>query len=399
MITVLTVAPHYLPGYLAGGPIRSLANLIAWLGDEYHFLVLTRDRDFRMREAYRGIEVNRWQRVGKAEVLYLSPDRLTLRPWTSLLRSLRYDLLFLNSAFDRLSVQTLLARRLNRLPAHPLLMAPRGEFSPQALALKHTKKRLYLTAARTIALWEGITWLATSDAEGQEIRELLASAQANPVVWTAPNLPARADWTTPSLVTPPKVPGSLRLVFLSRIAPKKNLDYALMLLRHAVGDITLSVYGPTEDPSYWRYCQSLAAQLPPNVRFVYHGPVEADQVPTVLSQAHLFLLPTRNENYGHAIREALASGCPVLISDRTPWRGLEAAQAGFDLPLEEPERFRQALQFFVQMDEETHRRWRAGAQAYAAQSASVPEALEQYRRIFNTLAGQAGADRRQNDPA
>lgn len=389
MITVLTVAPYYLPGYLAGGPIRSLGNLIAWLGDEYRFLVLTRDRDLRAREPYQGIAANRWQSVGQATVLYLAPDQLAVGPWCRLMRSLNYDLLFLNSVLDRLSIQTLVARRCRCLGLQPVLVAPRGELSPQALALKGVKKRVYLGVAERLGLWAGVNWLATSEPEAHDIRQLIAPVQRDFAIWLAPNLPAPAPSGSASPPGVPKTPGCLNLVFLSRISPNKNLDYALSLLQGAVGDITFNVYGPAEDPTYWRRCQSLAAQLPPNVRFVYHGPVEAAHVSDVLAQAHLFLLPTRSENFGHAIREALASGCPVLISDRTPWRGLEASQAGFDLPLEEAERFRQAIQFFVQMDDETHRRWRAGARAYAASSAAAPETLDQYRRIFAALTKQS----------
>jgi hypothetical protein len=52
-----------------------------------------------------------------------------------------------------------------------------------------------------------------------------------------------------------------------------------------------------------------------------------------LAEYDLFLFPTLGENYGHVISEALASGCPVVISDQTPWRNLEAEginRNGFD---------------------------------------------------------------------
>ena len=53
--------------------------------------------------------------------------------------------------------------------------------------------------------------------------------------------------------------------------------------------------------------------------------------------AHYLLSSTTQENFGHSIVEAWAHGCPVLISDRTPWRGLEAHNVGWDWPLDESE--------------------------------------------------------------
>jgi hypothetical protein len=42
---VLVLVGTYLPGYKAGGPLRSIANLVATLGLEFHFRIVTLDRD------------------------------------------------------------------------------------------------------------------------------------------------------------------------------------------------------------------------------------------------------------------------------------------------------------------------------------------------------------------
>ena len=62
-------------------------------------------------------------------------------------------------------------------------------------------------------------------------------------------------------------------------------------------------------------------------------------MPATLAGYDLFLLPTRGENFGHAIFDALEVGLPVLISDQTPWRDLERIGAGWSLPLADPDRF------------------------------------------------------------
>ena len=66
-----------------------------------------------------------------------------------------------------------------------------------------------------------------------------------------------------------------------------------------------------------------------------HGAVDTAEVPAVLAGQDMLFLPTRGENYGHVLVEAWSAGLPVLTSNQTPWRGLEAAGVGWDLELGE----------------------------------------------------------------
>ena len=75
---VLVLADYYLPGFKAGGPIRSLANMVDRLGDEFAFKIVTRDRDAGDQRPCGGTVPNAWQPIGKARVLYLSPRQLSL---------------------------------------------------------------------------------------------------------------------------------------------------------------------------------------------------------------------------------------------------------------------------------------------------------------------------------
>ena len=96
--TILVLLNTYLPGYKAGGPIRSIQNLIAALGQEFHFRVVTSDRDLGDKFPFPGIAANRWVRVGHAEVMYLPPGLLGFLGMYALLRSVdRSTVLYLNS--------------------------------------------------------------------------------------------------------------------------------------------------------------------------------------------------------------------------------------------------------------------------------------------------------------
>jgi hypothetical protein len=72
---ILTFTGCYLPGYKGGGPIRTIANMVAVLKDEFDFRIVTSDHDLGDRTAYPGIQVNTWEKVAGAQVLYLSLAR------------------------------------------------------------------------------------------------------------------------------------------------------------------------------------------------------------------------------------------------------------------------------------------------------------------------------------
>ena len=72
-IRILCLTDYYLPGFKAGGPIRTLSNIVERLGEEFHFSFVTRDRDLGDVHPYINVEIDSWQKVKNAETLYLSP--------------------------------------------------------------------------------------------------------------------------------------------------------------------------------------------------------------------------------------------------------------------------------------------------------------------------------------
>jgi len=380
---VLTLLSHYLPGFRAGGPIRTLANLVERLGDEFDFRILTSDRDLGDEAPYTGIQTDTWITQGKARVMYISPQWQRLRAWLRLLRSFEYDILYLNSFFSVFTRKTLLWRRLGRISAHPVILAPRGEFSPGALRLKKHKKLAYLATVGRLGFYRDIIWQASNREEAAFIQNVCRRfhLDRDPVVYIASNLPAALP-VQETVSNHSKESGSLRLIFLGRLAKMKNLTFALESLEHIQGHVQFDIYGPLEDEGYWRLCEGIIARLPENVCVTYHGPVSPESVGETFARYHAFLFPTLGENFGHVILESLAAGCPVVVSDRTSWRNLLQKQAGWDLPLEQPETFQQAIQQLVDMDQATWKVWSAGARRVADAFIGDPALLEANRELF-----------------
>jgi glycosyltransferase involved in cell wall biosynthesis len=176
--------------------------------------------------------------------------------------------------------------------------------------------------------------------------------------------------------------GRLRAVFVSRISPEKNLLFALSMMQGLTGEVIFDIYGPIGNAQYWNQCKAAIAALPANVRVQYMGVIEHERVSEVIAQHDLFLLPSLGENYSHVTCEALSAGCPVLISDRTPWRNLQEKGVGWDVPLEDEGRFRAILQQCVDAEGDWYAELEIRAAEYGNQAASDPTIIAENRRMF-----------------
>jgi glycosyltransferase involved in cell wall biosynthesis len=395
---VLILLGSYLPGYKGGGPIRSIENLVAALGGEFSFKIVTLDRDLGDQSPFLDIVVNRWVRVGQADVMYLQPGFRGLFGMCALLHSVdRETGLYVNSFFaTRFSILPLVMRWLKLCRPSYLVLAPRGEFSPGALYFKRPRKRLFIWISQRLALHRDVIWQASSALEAADIHRQFPLAKNVPIAEVIPGLNSDKDWASRVATTSDltalmgatgserraKKSGELHAVFVSRISRKKNLVGALKMLVGLSGNVFFDIFGPAEDREYFAECQQEIAALPLNIEARYCGQIEHAKTAHVFSDHDLFLFPTFGENYGHVISEALVAGCPVLISDQTPWRNLEADGVGWDIPLNETERFRSVLQQCVDGDNEWHAALSKRARDYGVKHASAPQTIDANRRLF-----------------
>lgn len=379
--TILAMINRYLPGYKGGGPTRSLVNLAERLGGEFNFRIITLDRDSGDPRQYVGITVNCWQPVNKALVYYVSPRNLSISNLKHLMLGIEYDVLYLNSFFSyAFTIKPLILRRLGLIKKTPIVLAPRGEFSQGALAIKGFKKQLFLRIAGSTGLYRDVVWQASSEHEANDINRWFSND--NNQILIAPNLFHKPSWPSGFERRQKKTEGRLKVVFLSRISQKKNLEHALEMFKKVKGEVQFNIYGPLEDVGYWEKCQKTLKLLPENVHVRYRGAVPHDRVANIMAEHDLFFLPTRGENFGHVILEALVAGCPVLISNQTPWRNLEEKGVGWDIPLDNLEYFRSVLQQCVDMNEKDHQMWSQRARNYSLQVETDGNVVRKNVEIF-----------------
>lgn len=341
---VLLFTDWYLPGYKAGGPISSCAHLVETIGDSIDFRIVCSDRDYLDSAPYRQIETGKWSETGKAMVLYLSPENQNFGSILEIIKEFSDAKLYINGLFSK-SFSIFPLRAAYRL-GREAMVAPRGMLAPGALSLKGGKKRIYLAFAKSLGWFSKVHFHATDAHEAEHIRGHFIRKNKIDVI---PNLPAVPSGNG---VLPQKNAGELEIVCVARIAREKNIHFALECLGKIPPDIKISIrfIGSVYDPAYSARCTKLAEAMPANIRVEFPGSIPPDEIQKEYQQAHLFFLPTLGENYGHAIIEALLSGTPVLISDQTPWRGLEESGLGADYSLKDSEKFTAFIEAVAKMD-------------------------------------------------
>lgn len=381
---ILCFVAYYLPGYRSGGPVRTIANFVDHLGDEFDIRIVTRDRDALDTEPYSSVEIDAWNTVGKAQVFYASGKTVNLRGIVKLMRETPHDVLYLNSFFAfGFTTLPLLARRLGWAPKTPCVIAPRGEFSQGAIALKARKKRLYMGVTQMVGLYADLHWQASSEFEVSDVQRELGGAAG--AISVAPNLPPAIEPSALGNASyKPRADGPLRLVFLSRISPMKNLDFLSRVLAKVTACVKLAIYGPKEDASYWQQCQHLLAQLPENISVSVHDQVNHERVRSVFAEYDLFAFPSRGENFGHVILESLSAGTPVLLSDQTPWlpnlnNGLEVLELDDDL-------WFARINEWAKFTDDVLLEKRHAALAYALDYLTTSPSLAQNRELFISIS-------------
>ena len=357
---VLVLAGAYWPKSESAGPNISLTGLCHALSGEFDFRILARDRPFVSSVAWAQSGV--WHDHEFAKIRYCEIGRAGAQNLAAILRETNYDVLWLNGFFDReFTLPALMLRRLGRVPVRATLISPRGEFGGGALGLKAIRKRIWLALTR-LGLLKDVFLHATGPHEHEDIAAACSWSRG---IVDAPNIRVMIDEPRHAAARETEPGGPLRLAFLGRIARVKNLDYALDILRTVSVPARFDIIGPVSDPTYWAECLPRISALPPHVCVRHLGEITNDQVPRFMGDADMLFLPTKGENFGHAIFEALACGVPVLISDQTPWRGLAAKNAGWDLPLDAPAGFAKAIESLASATPSQRDDLRQGARALA----------------------------------
>lgn len=381
---ILVFTASYLPGYKAGGILRTIVNTVDHLHKYYDFKVVTLDHDLGDEKAYESIEKETWLKVGNAEVYYLERNKELSANIRILIRNTTFDVIHLNSFFDPVfTIKIICFYRLQLIGKQPVILAPRGEFNSTQLKFKWGKKQLYILLFRFFKLDRRIIYHASDQQEANDISKSLGIPLQR--IKQAQDLPKPMNIHLSTAGYDPQRE-ILKIIFLSRISREKNLLYAIEILQKVKANICFHIYGPVEDAGYWEACKALINAVPENIDITYCGALKPQNIDETMTKYDLFFLPTFAESFGHVIAEALTNGLPVLISNGTPWKQLAEKGLGWDIDLNSRPAFIDAIEQFsrtrVEQRIDDRLKRKKTFQAYLLASEIITENIDLYRNLI-----------------
>jgi glycosyltransferase involved in cell wall biosynthesis len=326
---ILHIIPYYKPAYVYGGPVQSVSSLVeaqVRTGAQVTVFTTTANGNQEL-----DVRPNEPVTINGAKVYYFKrnthiPGLLSIaflqKVWSE---ASKFEVVHVHNWWNLCSILTILICRIKKIKP---VFSPRGMLSLYTFAnRKSTPKRLFQQVLGNYLL-KGTVLHATSKAEAEECR----LAIPNWPFFVLPNILTLPDHKPKDIETDDSI---FKLIFLSRVHPKKGLERLFQALKQVDFQWTLQIVGSGE-PEYVESLKTFATSLGVSDHIEWKGWIGDDQRYDLLATADLFVLISENENFANVVIESLSVGTPVMISTEIGLKDfIEEHQVGWVTPLKE----------------------------------------------------------------
>jgi glycosyltransferase involved in cell wall biosynthesis len=308
---ILQVLPYYYPAVRYGGPVRCVHGLATSLVRRGHQVsVYTTNMD---GAGNLDVPLDRPVVIDGVSVHYFPVPALRRLFWCpSLARALRHDI----SNFDVVHLQTLYlwpiyaGARAAQRAGIPYVMSPHGMMVGRMIR-QHSRlvKMAWINLVEKRSLRHASALQVNSELEGREAKALgleLPEVISVPVGVAPPAACALLNVGSFSHLPRPYV------LFVGRVHWTKGLDRLITAWKSVPG-VHLVIAG-NDDVGYSATLSALAARENVADRVHFIGAVSDEQKWALYANAKLFVLPSYSDSFGIVVAEAMAMGCPVVVT-------------------------------------------------------------------------------------
>lgn len=372
---LLIMASLFWPQKNGGGPPISIMNIVEAIKKDFSIYIISNNHEVGDKEPLEGV-VSGWNEFEFGKVYYVPYGKHDVKTILGIMEEVSPDIIYQNSFFSHDDVLPLSIYKKKHKEVK-VVVAPRGEFYPERLKKGYAKKNIYKCLFKYTGLLKGFYWQATGEQELGYIRDFIGVKRER--IYDVNNITI-ADRESSYIE---KEPEELKLVFIARIHPMKNVLLAIKILEKVKANVSYDIYGSIEDAEYWEECKKQIEKLPENIKVTYCGQAPHEEVCRIIEKHHAYFMPTIGENYGHSIVESFMSKRPVIISDKTPWRELEKYGAGYDVSLNDLDKFIEAIEKMAATDNIEFKKLSDSSRDYIDKKLNNKEVIEGYKRMLS----------------
>lgn len=362
---ILIITEFFYPAYKAGGPPKSIFNLVKTIKNNYDIKIICSSKDLASKKNHNVKKVNEWFSQDSYSIIYCTTHYIAIKEFLKSRFSINYSFLYLGSFFN--PIYSLFPFIAHIGSKKKIIIAPKGEFFKGALLQKKNKKFVTIYFLKKIFKFINLRWHATNEIEKTAIQELLKSKYLDIVV--SSNIIEKKN-NIRCHRTNHKQKNQLNILMCGRISPVKNIATAFDFIKELRGNIKVEIWGQIDDSNYWDLCIQKIDMMPKNINITYKGTFHPNNIKKVYYKQDILLMPSLSENFGYAIFEGFTYGVPVITSKNTPWIDLNRKGIGFDIDLSNKKKFIEILEYFEALSNNEINLIRTNCMNYASEFAT-----------------------------